>query len=156
VNGNSWPEQDLEGSVVGDAVRSGAGNEDPPGAFTEQDLLLGKKASTFMDVVCVIAFVACIGIAVFVFINVPWNTRMPYDGKYNRSGTGIPMQIAMLPCLLVLFGLWRSGRKPDAHHMRKGGRVGVYVFGTAMILACAVGQWVMGQAILTEGGYFPG
>lgn len=139
-----------------DGVNSGAANENSRGKFTEEDLLLGKKASKFMDSLCVIAFVACIGIAVFVFMSVPWDTRMPYDGKYNRSGNGIPMQIAMLPCLIVLFGLWRSGKKPDAHHMRKGARVGVYVFGTAMILACAVGQLVMANGILIAGGYFPG
>jgi hypothetical protein len=107
-------------------------------------------------VLCVVAFVACIGIAVFVFMNVPWETRMPYDGKYNRSGTGIPMQIAMLPMLVVLFGFWRSGKKPDAHHMGKGSRVAYYILAPAIIMACGVGQWVMGQVILTNGGYFAG
>ena len=141
---------------MGDGVSSGAGGEIGGGRFSEEDLLLGKKACKFFDVLCVIAFVACVGIAVFVFINVPWNTRMPYDGKYNRRGTGIPMQIAMLPCMLVLIGLWRSGRKPDAHQMTKGGRIGLYIFGTAMILACAVGQGVMASAILVAGGYIPG
>lgn len=135
---------------------SGTRSDSTGDGFTEEDLLLGKKASKFMDTLCVIAFVACVGIAVFVFINVPWNTRMPYDGKYSRSGTGIPMQIAMLPCLLVLIGLWRSGRKPDAHQMTKGGRTGVYVFGTAMILACAGAQWRMASEILITGGYIPG
>lgn len=109
-----------------------------------------------MDSLCVIAFVACIGIAVFVSTNVPWDTRMPYDEKYDRTGSGIPMQIAMLPCLLVLIGLWRSGRKPDAPQLTKAGRGGVYVFGTAMILACGGAQWGMASAILTTGGYFPG
>jgi hypothetical protein len=109
-----------------------------------------------MGVVCVIAFVACAGIAVFVFTNVPWNTRMPYDGKLNRSGTGIPMQIAMLAGLVLLFGLWWSARKPDAHHMRKGARVGAYIFGTAIILACAIAQWVLASEILIAGGYLAG
>jgi hypothetical protein len=142
--------------VVNESSSSTAGKDEPPGKFTAEDLRLGKKASKFMDSLCVIAFVACIGIAVFVFTNVPWDTRMPYDGKYDRSGSGIPMQIAMLPCLLVLIGLWRSGRKPDAHKMTKAGRGGVYVFGTAMILACAGAQWGMANAILIAGGYFTG
>ncbi|MEG9250255.1 hypothetical protein V6S67_19360 [Arthrobacter sp. Soc17.1.1.1] len=109
-----------------------------------------------MDILCVIAFVACVGIAVFTFTNVPWDTRMPYDGKYNRSGTGIPMQIAMIPCPLVLIGLWRSGRKPDAHQMTKVGRTGLYILGSAMISACAIGQWVMASGILIAGGYLAG
>lgn len=142
--------------MVNESLSSTAGEDAPPGKFTAQDLLLGKKACKFMDILCVIAFVASLGIAAFVFTHVPWNTRMPYDGKYNRSGSGIPMQIAMLPCLLVLFGLWRSGRKPDAHQMTKGGRIGLYIFGTAMVLACAVGQWVMANGILIAGGYFTG
>lgn len=139
-----------------DGSSAAARKEERRARLTEEDLLLGKKASKFMDVLCVIAFVACVGIAAFVLTSVPWETRMPYDGKYNRSGSGIPMQIAMLPCLLVLVSLWRSGRKPDAHQMTKAGRFGVYVIGTTMVLACGVGQWVMGEAILTNGGYFTG
>lgn len=126
------------------------------GRFTEEDLLLGKDAVKFMRALCVVGFVACVGIAIFVFMNVPWGTRMPYEGKYNRSGSGIPMQIAMLPCLVVLFGFWRGGRKSDAHHMRKGSRVGLYILGTAIVLAAVVGQGVMANAILIAGGYFPG
>jgi hypothetical protein len=118
--------------------------------------VLGRRAVNIKTVLCVVAFVACVGIAVFVFMNVPWDTRMPYDGKYNRSVTGIPMQIAMLPMLLVLLGFWRSGKKPDAHHMGKGSRAAYYILAPAIIIACGVGQWVMGQAILTNGGYFAG
>jgi hypothetical protein len=142
--------------VVKESVSSTGGKGDLPDKFTEEDLLLGKKACEFLGVLCVIAFVACVGIAVFVFINVPWNTRMPYDGKFNRSGSGIPMQIAMLVGLVLLFGLWRAARKPDAHHMKKGSRVGAYIFGSGMILACAIIQWVMASSILIAGGYFPG
>lgn len=143
-------------AVVTNGVSSGAG-EGPAGrGFTEEDLLLGKNAVKFMRTLCVVGFAASLGIAIFVLMNVPWSTRMPYDGKYNRSGTGIPMQIAMLPCLVVLFGFWRAGKKPDAHEMRKGSRAGLYVLGTAIVVAAVVGQWVMANAILITGGYFPG
>jgi hypothetical protein len=140
--------------VVGDGVDSNLGDKAEGGGFTEQDLLLGQTAVKFIRALCVVGFVACVGIAIFVFMNVPWDTRMPYDGKYNRSGNGIPMQIAMLPCLVVLFGFWRGGRKSDAHHMRKGSRVGLYILGTGIVVAGVVGQWIMGEAILTAGGYF--
>ena len=46
----------------------------------------------------VAALVACVGLAVFVFLSVPW----AMTGMFNRSGNGLPMQIAMLPCLVVL------------------------------------------------------
>lgn len=79
---------------------------------------------------------------------------MPYDGRYNRAGTGIPKQIAMLPCLIVLFGLWRAGKKSDAHHMGKGGRMTVYVFGSSMILAYVIAQSIMAYGVLDAGGLF--
>ncbi|TFC44732.1 MULTISPECIES: hypothetical protein [Cryobacterium] len=139
-----------------DGKSSGAGYEDPLRGLSEQDLILGKRAVKFKTILCVVTFVVSAGIAVFVFVNVPWDTRMPYDGKYNRSGNGIPMQIALLPVLILLFRLWRTGKKPDAHHMGKGSRVGYYILAPAMILACGVAQWVMGQTILTNGGYFAG
>ena len=84
-------------------MNSDAGKETAPDDFSEEDLQLGKNASKFVSVLCVIAFVARVGIAIFVFMNVPWDTRMPYDGQYNRSGNGIPMQSAMLISLVVLF-----------------------------------------------------
>jgi hypothetical protein len=65
------------------------------------------------------------------------------------------MQIAMLPCLVVLFGFWRSGKKPDAHHMGKKTRIAYYILAPAIIMACVVGQWVMASGILIAGGYFP-
>lgn len=126
------------------------------GGFTEQDLLLGKTAVTFIRALCALGFVVCVGIAIFVFMNVPWGTRMPYDGKYNGSGNGIPMQVAMLPCLVVPFEFWRGGRKPDAHQMRKGSRVGLDILGPGIVLAAVVGQWIMGQSILVAGGYLAG
>jgi hypothetical protein len=134
---------------------SGAEDEAADDGFTAEELRLGKRASKYMNILCLAAFGACVGIAIFVFLNVPWDTRMPYDGKYNRSGSGIPMQIAMLPALVVLFGLWRAGRKPDSHEMRAGSRIGVYTLGTALIVGCVVSQWVMAIGILIAGGYFP-
>lgn len=130
------------------------GNSEAKDDFTDEDLRLGRKACRYIDILCVIVALLCVGIAVFVFTHVPWDTRMPYDGRFDRSGNGIPMQMAMLIVFLVLFLFWRSGRKPDAHRMRKGSRVGTYILGTAMIMACLAGQWVMGQSILTAGGYF--
>lgn len=125
-------------------------------ALTEQDLLLGKKACKRVSIICVSAIIVCAVIAVFVFISVPWDSKMPYIGKYNRSGAGIPMQIALLPALVVLFGFYRSGRKPDAHHMGKGSRGVTYIVGTGMIVACVFFQVIFAESILTESGYFPG
>lgn len=142
--------------MVGEGVGSNPEGKGDGGGFTEQDLLLGKTAVKFIRALCALGFVVCVGIAIFVFMNVPWDTRMPYDGKYNRSGNGIPMQIAMLPCLVVLFGFWRGGRKSDAHHMRKGSRIGLYILGPGIVLAAVVGQWIMGQSILVSGGYLAG
>jgi hypothetical protein len=142
--------------MVSEVANPGATDESVPEGFTAEDLRLGRKATRNISILCVLAFVASVVIAGFVFLNVPWDTRMPYDGKYDRSGRGIPMQIAMLPCLLLLIRIWWDGRRPDAHHMRKGSRVGAYIFGGGLIGACVFGQWIMARGILVAGGYLAG
>lgn len=99
-------------------------------AYSAEELALGNFVTKRFRLFCVIAFSICLIIALFILFSVPWETRMPYDARYNRAGTGIPKQIAMLPCLIVLFGLWRAGKKSDAHHMGKGGRMTVNIFGS--------------------------
>jgi hypothetical protein len=142
--------------LVNDNVSCGAEEGSNTRRFAEKDLQLGKKAIRVFGICSLVAFFICIGIAIFVFTNVPWDTRMLYDGKYNRSGSGIPMRIAMIPCLLVLLGLCRAGKKPDAHHMGGGGRFATYIFGIGMILTCVIGQLIMAQGILVAGGYLSG
>lgn len=125
-------------------------NDELQGRLTPQDLVLGRKASRYLDLVCLVAIAICAGIAVFVAFSVPLGTRMPYSGQFSRSG--IPWPVAMGATLLVLFGLWRSGKKPDAHHMGKKARFGVYTLGSAMVAGCVIGQWIMARAILIAGG----
>jgi hypothetical protein len=81
---------------------------------------------------------------------------MPHDGKYDRSGSGIPVEIAMLPILAVIFSFWRSATKPDSRQLNKASRVVSYVFGTAIVLGGVFGQRTMGESILAAGGYFLG
>jgi hypothetical protein len=135
---------------------AGSGLEDPQDSLTEEDLILGKKATKFMTIYTIIALSLCVGMVVFAFLKVPWDTRLPYDGKYDRSGNGIPMQIAMFPILIVLVMSWKGLKKPDAHHMPKGSRVGTYILGSTIVSACIIGQFVFARLILTEGGYIPG
>jgi len=142
--------------VFDDECAPEAGKDDPADKLTEHELLLGRKASRYINFPCAAGFLACVGTAIFVFMNVPWDTRTPYDGRYNRSGSGIPMQIAMLPILAVIFSLWRSAAKPDSHQMNKASRVVSYVLGTAIVLGGVFGQWAMGQSILDAGRDFLG
>lgn len=135
---------------------AGAGMEDPQDSLTEEDLILGKKATKFMTIYTIIALFLCVGVAVFTFLNVPWDTRLPYDGKYDRSGNGLPMQMAMSPILIVLFTSWRGTRKPDAHHMPKGSRMVTYILGTSIVATCIIDQFLFARLILIEGGYIPG
>lgn len=108
--------------------------EEDPGYLTEEDLRLGKRAVRLKTQLCVFAFLLCVGIAVFVFMSVPLDASMPYEGKFNRGGTGIPIPVAMLPALILLFLLWRSGAKPDSHHMGKKSRTAYSILAPAMIL----------------------
>ena len=124
----------------------GAEKEHWLGELSEQDFLLGKRATQIIDIMCVLAFVACAGIAIYVFLSVPFSTRMDYSGQFGRNG--IPMPVAMLVILVVLFLFWRTGKKPDAHHMGKAERIGLYVLGSGITVGCVVGQCVMAQSIL--------
>ena len=128
-------------------------NDEPPGHLTPQDLVLGAKASRYLDLLCLAAIAVCAGIAVFVFASVPLDTKLPYNGQFGRNG--IPMPIAMLAVFLVLTGLWRATKKPDAHHLSKGARVRVPILGAVLILAFVGAQWAMAHAILVEGGALP-
>ncbi|MBP3042944.1 hypothetical protein KKR91_07995 [Arthrobacter jiangjiafuii] len=114
--------------------------------LTEQDLLLGKKASRIIDILCLVGLIACTGIAVYIFMSVPLGARMSYSGQFGRNG--IPVPVAMLVVLVVLFLFWRGGKKPDAHHMGKGGRIVLYILGPAIVVGCVAGQLVMAQSIL--------
>lgn len=134
----------------------GAADETVPDGFTAEDLHLGKEVTRNLRVLCLIAFVVCVAIAGFVFVNVPWDTRLPYDGRYDRSGKGIPMQIALLPALVLLVRIWWDGRRPDAHHMRKGSRVGAYILCGGLLGASVFCQWIMARGILAAGGFFAG
>lgn len=121
--------------------------------LSEQDLLLGKKASKYSAVICAVAFAVSLCIAIYVMLSVPLETRMPYSGQYGRNG--IPMPFALLPVLFVLSGLFRGSIKSDSHHMGKGSRGGLYIIGTGMVIGCVVLQWVFAKSILIEGGAFP-
>jgi hypothetical protein len=122
-----------------------------PEGFTEEDLRLGRNACRYLDILCISALVACAGIAVFVFLNVPWNTFHADPRKY---GGYYPMQIVLaLPLIgiLILGPRGRRRRKPDDHHMRKGSRVVLYILGTSMVLLCVWAQWVMAGQIIDSG-----
>lgn len=142
--------------MVSDVANPGIGDGSTPEGLTAEDLRLGRKAVNVIRVAIVVALVACVAIAAFVFLNVPWNSRLPYDGRHDYSGKGIPMQIAMLPSLGLLLRMWWSGKKPDAHHMGKGSRVVAYITSGVLLAACVGGQSVMARGILEAGGYFAG
>jgi hypothetical protein len=40
--------------------------------------------------------------------------------------------------------------------MGKKSRIAYYILAPAMIVMCAVGQWVMGREVLVNGGYLAG
>ncbi|MFL4474226.1 hypothetical protein ACIPVK_09525 [Paeniglutamicibacter sp. MACA_103] len=124
--------------------------------LSEEDLLFAKKIVKLDRTICVIALAACVGAAIFVFMNVPADTRVPYDGKYDRSGAGIPMQIALLLAPAFLLKLWWSTKKKDAHRMSKKGSIGSIVLGSFLVAVCVLGQSLFVKSILTVGGYFTG
>ncbi|MFL4474223.1 hypothetical protein ACIPVK_09505 [Paeniglutamicibacter sp. MACA_103] len=124
--------------------------------LTEEDLLLGRRVVKYTSLLCVISLIACLAAAVFVFLNVPADTRMPYDGKYDRSGAGIPMQIVLLLAPAFIIKLWWPSRKPDAHHMNRASRIVISTLKSIFVALCLIFQWIFAKEILTVGGYFAG
>jgi hypothetical protein len=138
---------------MSDGVSAGAGDQSGVEGFTEEELRLSKKDARNLSLLCLGGLLICIGMAVFTLMSVPWDTRMPYDGKYNRSGSGIPMQIALLPVFVPILGIWRSVKRPEAKPRTQAGRVRAYILMMVFISVCVLGQWIMGEAILAAGGY---
>jgi hypothetical protein len=139
--------------VVSDGFSPGGGNQSSVAGFMGEELRLSKKDAKNLSLLCLGGLLICIGMAVFTLASVPWDTRMPYDGKYNRSGSGIPMQIALLPIFVPLFGIWRSVKRPEAKPRTQAGRVRAYVLMVVFISVCVVGQWTFVNGILVAGGY---
>jgi hypothetical protein len=52
--------------------------------------------------------------------------------------------------------MWRSTRKPDAHHMGKGGRMIVYWLGVPFVLMFPLFHWVFAESLLVDAGMLPG
>ena len=120
--------------------------------FSAEQLRYSWKDARILSFIFVGAFLACVGVASYVFANVPWDTRMPYDGRYNQAGTGIPMQIALLPVLVPILGFWRAVRRPEKEPRTKAGRVRSYVIAVFAAAVCIFAQWTMAGAILVAGG----
>lgn len=136
-----------------DGAGSGvAGGSDGEG-FTAEQLRFSWKDARILSLICVGALVVCIGMAVFVFTSVPWETRMPYDGKYNYSGSGIPMQIALLPVLVPILGTWRAVARPEKSPRTKAGRIRAYILVAVFVSVCMLAQWTLSESILVAGGY---
>lgn len=127
-----------------------------PDGFTEQDLVLGKRAVRIILVICPVVIVALLVIAVYVYQSVPLDTRLPYGGRGGRSGRGIPMPIAVMLCFIFPYMWWRTLRKPNAHHMRKGSRGMLYLGAALMLPGAIIGQLIIAQALLVEAGVLPG
>jgi hypothetical protein len=141
--------------VVSDGAGFGVASGSDGEGFTAEQLRFSQKDARNLSLLCVGALVVCICMAVFVFTSVPWETRMPYDGKYNRSGSGIPMQIALLPVLVPILGMWRASRRLEKSPRTKAGRIRIYILLAVFVSVCMIAQWTMSEEILVAGGYLP-
>jgi hypothetical protein len=67
-----------------------------------------------------------------------WTPVEPRNGE-RRSGT---------------WGLCRHADGVFAEGMGKGSRIAYYILAPALIVGCICAPWIMGESILTAGGYF--
>ncbi|MBD7993840.1 hypothetical protein H9639_00785 [Arthrobacter sp. Sa2CUA1] len=135
-------------------VVSEGGSSALRGSLTERDLLLGKRAIRIVTILGVVAFVVCVGMAVYVFQNVPVDTRLPYSGRFGRSGMPMPFAIGVIPVALIV--LVRPSTSRRAHHMGKKSRIGYYILLPPMLLGAVYGQFVMAELLMIESGALPG
>lgn len=83
--------------MVNDRARSGAEDEASGDRFTEEDLLLGKKATKLVGSLSVTALVACVRFAVFVFLSVPCIPGCPMTGSLTGVGVGFRCRSRCFP-----------------------------------------------------------
>lgn len=118
---------------------------------------MGRRCVKVMKVLCWVALVPCLVIAVYVFQSVPLSAEMPYSGRFRgRSRDGIPMPVAMALPMFLLYVLWQTGRGARAHFMGPGSRKAFYVLGVLWVLWCIYSQWIFTEAILVEEGVIGG
>lgn len=127
-----------------------------PDGFTEQDLVLGKRAVRILLSLCPVVFVALVAITVYVYQSVPLDTRMPYRGRGGRGGDGLPMQIALMFYFVIPVMWWRTLRKPNSHQMGRGSRIMLYIAAVLMYPGAIIGQLIIAHGILVAGGALPG
>ena len=113
--------------------------------------MLGARAARFTTKLCRIAFWVSVSLGVWTYLNVPLNTRA-IARIYRHSEPG-PMYAVVLfvPALIWLLMLGSGGKKPDAGHMRKGSRTGLFILSAVMVVWPVYFQFLFAAKALTEG-----
>ncbi len=138
---------------------AGASDDDPQESHTLNGLPLGKKATQFIDIICIATFALLLGIAVFVLMNVALDTRTPYEGVFggivNPGREGIPAPIAMLICPVAVLLCWLTGRMSDLQETPERFTTRRFLQISTMLVIIFFGV-LIGQMVLNEAGYFSG
>lgn len=107
-----------------------------------------KKAALVRDVLYTLALLSCIGLAVYVFQNVPLDTRLPTNGRRGREGTPVPYAMLMPPAVMMI--IWWVGRRRPLRP-GKSGLVRRYVFAALIPLAAVTGQALAVRSLIEVG-----
>lgn len=65
------------------------------------------------------------------------------------------MQIAMMPVLVPILGIWRAAGRTEKHPRTTAGRLRAYILVVVFVSVCVIGQWIFAEGILVAGGYLP-
>lgn len=112
------------------------------------DTRSAKKATLVRDVLYALALLACIGLAAYVFQNVPLDARLPNNGRRGREGTPVPYAMLMPPAVMMI--IWWVGRRRPLRP-GKSGLVRRYVFAALIPLAAVTGQVLAVRSLIEVG-----
>ena len=130
------------------SLDAGGAPSEVAGKQAAADPRSAKKATLVRDVLYALALLLCIGLAVYVFQNVPLDTRLPNNGRRGREGTPVPYAMLMPPVVMMI--IWWVGRRRPLRP-GKSGLIRRYVFAALIPLAAVTGQALAVRSLIEVG-----
>ncbi len=134
--------------MVNDPVDPKLRSDVPQRELVSEIARKSKKTCVYIDVICIVGFIICLGVSIFVVVNVPIDTGIIYYGKH------IPIPFALALPVVGLFLFWATERVFSENRPREKARKLRYISGPATIFVLISFQVMLAITILREAGNF--